>query len=48
MSTGPKFIRKSTSPLIGSRVHLLYKETIQEFICYTPKGEDLLDNYEIG
>lgn len=48
MSTGPKFIRKSTSPLIGSRVHLLNKETIQEFICYTPKGEDLLDNYEIG
>ena len=44
----PKFIRKSNAPLIGSRVHMLNKETIQKFICYTPKGEDLLENYDIG
>ena len=44
----PKFIRKSNAPLIGSRVYMLNKETIQKFICYTPKGEDLLKNYDIG
>ena len=44
----PKFIRKGTSPLIGSRVYMLNKETIQKFICYSPKGEDLLENYDIG
>jgi len=44
----PKFIRKGTSPLIGSRAYMLNKETIQKFICYTPKGEDLLENYDIG
>jgi hypothetical protein len=26
---------------------MLNKETIQKFICYTPKGEDLLENYDI-
>ena len=46
--SGLKFIRKSTSPLIGSRVYMLNKETIRKFICYTPKGEDLLENYDIG
>jgi DNA helicase HerA-like ATPase len=46
--SGLKFIRKSTSPLIGSRVYMLNKETIQKFICYTPKGEELLENYDIG
>ncbi|MGH9926220.1 MAG: helicase HerA domain-containing protein, partial [Nitrososphaera sp.] len=48
ISSEPKFIRKSNAPLIGSRVHMLNKETIQKFICYTPKGEDLLENYDIG
>jgi hypothetical protein len=48
MSSEPKFIRKSTSPLIGSRVYMLNKETIQKFICYTPKTEDLVSQYNIG
>lgn len=48
ISNEPKFIRKSTSPLIGSRVHMLNKETIQKFICYTPKRKDLLEQYNIG
>ncbi len=48
MSSEPKFIRKSTAPLIGSRVHILNKETIQKFICYTPKREDLVEEYDIG
>jgi len=48
ISNEPKFIRKSTSPLIGSRVNMLNKETIQKFICYTPKKKDLLEEYTIG
>jgi uncharacterized protein len=48
MPSEPKFIRKSTAPLIGSRVHMLNKETIQKFICYTPKREDLAEEYDIG
>lgn len=49
MSSGQRFIRKSTAPLIGSQVYMLNKETIQKFICYTPsKGEDLVADYDIG
>jgi uncharacterized protein len=48
MPSEPKFIRKSTAPLIGSQVYMLNKETIQKFICYTPKREDLAEEYDIG
>jgi uncharacterized protein DUF87 len=48
MSDKPQFIRKSSSPLIGSRVYMLNKEAIQRFVCYTPKKEDLAEQYNIG
>ena len=44
----PKFIRKNTVPLIGSQVHLLNKNTIQKFICYTPTNNENLDLYNVG
>ncbi|MFB5601046.1 MAG: ATP-binding protein [Nitrososphaeraceae archaeon] len=43
-----KFIRKNTVPLIGSQVHLLNKDTIQKFICYTPTNHEDLDLYTVG
>jgi len=45
---GPKFMRKSISPLPGSQVHLLSKETIQRFICYEPRDKQKLNDYTIG
>jgi DNA helicase HerA-like ATPase len=44
------FIRKNIAPLTGSEVNLLSDETIQKFICYTPKKEDTksIEHYSIG
>lgn len=44
----PKFIRKNVSPLTGSEVYLLSKETIQKFICYTPKQTKSIEHSTIG
>ena len=42
-----QFIRKNLAPLTGAEVHLLSKDTIQKFICYSSKkDEDEL--YTIG
>jgi len=48
INEGPRFIRKNTVPLIGSKVHLLNKHTIQKFICYTPTNNESLDLYAVG
>ena len=45
---GPAFIRKNITPLTGSEVSLLSDETIQRFICYSPKDETSIENYTIG
>lgn len=54
----PKFIRKNVAPLTGSEVHLLSKEAIQKFICYTPISQtqtaertstsEMLEPFKIG
>ena len=43
-----RFIRKNTSVLAGSQVHLLSKEMIQRFICYTPHEDGDIENFTIG
>lgn len=48
---GLRFVRKNTAPLAGSQAHLLSKETIQKFICYTPRDKEnkrTLNDYTIG
>jgi uncharacterized protein len=42
------FIRKNIAPLTGSEVSLLSDETIQKFICYTPKDTESVEHYDIG
>ena len=42
-----QFIRKNLAPLTGAEVHLLSKETIQKFICFSPK-KDRHEFYTIG
>ena len=44
----PTFIRKNIAPLTGSEVNLLSDETIQKFICYTPKDTKSVEHYTIG
>ena len=44
----PDFVRKNVSPLTGSEVNLLSDETIQKFLCYTPKNTKLVEHYTIG
>ena len=43
-----KFVRKNVVPLTGSSVYLLSKETIEKFICYSPKGGENRDDLTIG
>jgi uncharacterized protein len=43
-----KFVRKNTSVLTGSQVHLLSKKMIQKFICYTPLDDKGIENFTIG
>jgi DNA helicase HerA-like ATPase len=42
------FIRKNIAPLTGSEVNLLSDETVQKFICYTPKDTKSAEHYTIG
>jgi DNA helicase HerA-like ATPase len=44
----PNFVKKNAAALIGSEVSLLSDETIQKFICYTPRDLLEADNYKIG
>jgi len=44
----PNFIRKNVAPLTGAEVNLLSDETVQKFICYTPKDTKLVEHYTIG
>jgi uncharacterized protein len=43
-----KFVRKNIAPLTGSEISLLSDETIQKFICYTPKDTKSIEHYTIG
>ena len=43
-----KFVRKNVAPLTGSEISLLSDETIQKFICYTPKDTKSIEHYTIG
>jgi hypothetical protein len=43
-----KFERKNAAILVGSAVHLLSKELIQEFICYKTDDPVLEEHYTIG
>jgi DNA helicase HerA-like ATPase len=43
-----KFVRKNIAPLTGSEINLLSDETIQKFICYTPKEAKSIEYYTIG
>jgi DNA helicase HerA-like ATPase len=42
------FIRKNIAALTGSEVNLLSDETIQKFICYTPKDTKSIEHYTVG
>src|SRR5256885_5373639 len=41
------FIRKNIAPLTGAEVNLLSDQTVQKFICYTPKDPKAAENYRI-
>lgn len=47
-SVEPKFVRKNIVPLTGSSAYLLSKETIEKFICYSPKEGENRDDLTIG
>ena len=47
-SSNYKFVRKNQIPLTGAQVQLLSKDTIQRFICYTPKGSESAEELTIG
>jgi uncharacterized protein len=47
-SDGIKYERRYSPLLVGSRVRLLNKEAVKEFVCYIPPGASDQDAYRIG
>ena len=47
-SDGIKYERKYSPLLVGSKVKLLNKEAVREFVCYIPRAGASEDTYRIG